>query len=76
MDEGEPTQEPTAPRDDGPATAFSLENILGEHHDVVEGPTAAEAPLTGWDEESGISAPEGFCVECEGTYRALHMSSY
>lgn len=49
--------------------AFSLENILGENHDIVEHPGAdtATSNATGWDEED-IETPlaEGYCVECEG----------
>ncbi|KAI6040452.1 hypothetical protein EDC04DRAFT_2996863 [Pisolithus marmoratus] len=54
-------------------TKFSLENILGDHHDAVEHPglkrQELDAPSTaaeGWDEES-VNKPtsEGYCVECE-----------
>lgn len=50
---------------------FSLENILGEGHELVEHPgladNAASAGGSGWDEESTEKvAAEGFCIECEG----------
>ncbi|PPQ63131.1 hypothetical protein CVT24_005771 [Panaeolus cyanescens] len=47
--------------------AFNLENILGEHHDIVEHPeTEASEPATGWDQEDTEKpVAEGYCVECE-----------
>lgn len=46
---------------------FSLENILGENHELLEHPGTNGAPVGGWDEESPEKpVAEGFCVECEG----------
>ena len=54
--------------------SFSLENILGDHHDDVEHPTipVSAGAATGWDEEQ-TEKPllDGYCIECEG----LHSST-
>ncbi|KAF9226868.1 hypothetical protein BS17DRAFT_776255 [Gyrodon lividus] len=52
---------------------FSLENILGDNHEILEHPglkqqelDASTTAAKGWDEEStNLPAAEGFCVECE-----------
>lgn len=47
--------------------AFSLENILGQDHELLEHPGIKEPPAEGLDQEAPeISVAEGFCVECEG----------
>jgi hypothetical protein len=67
----------SAENDQEPAESsgtFSLENILGANHEILEHPglkqQELDAPTTaaeGWDEESANRpAAEGFCVECEG----------
>lgn len=51
---------------------YSLENILGDHHEKVEHPRLKQQELDapaaeGWDEESANQpTAEGLCVECEG----------
>jgi hypothetical protein len=48
---------------------FSLVNILGDHHELLEHPgvDSEDAVANGWDEEP-MTQPtaEGFCIECEG----------
>jgi hypothetical protein len=56
--------------------SFSLENILGEHHDDVEHPTIPSfaGAATGWDEEQ-TEKPllDGYCEECEGLLQILQI---
>ena len=72
-----PTKVPGEFTEDAPTLqTFSLENILGEHHDKIEHPgvelSNGGSTATGWDQEI-IEDPvvEGFCVECEGKSRCL-----
>lgn len=56
---------------------FSLENILGANHEVLEHPKYREEdkPPGGWDEEiTEKPAAEGYCVECEGQRSRLEYS--
>jgi len=48
---------------------FSLENILGENHDIVEVPEPrSSTPTGGWDQEDASkTVAQGYCIECEGT---------
>ena len=57
---------------------LSLGDILDSTDDVAKdayvehhGP---EEKAEGWDEEEGISAREGFCIECEGVLSASNSS--
>ena len=46
---------------------LSLDNILGEDHEMLEHPGLNGAPAGGWDEEATEHpVAEGFCIECEG----------
>jgi hypothetical protein len=46
---------------------FSLENILGDNHEILEHPGLNNATAQGWDEDAlETTAVEGYCVECEG----------
>jgi len=62
----------------GTAKKFSLENVLGDHHDDIEHPTipASDSAATGWDEEQTEKPPlDGYCVECEGLYSLILQRS-
>lgn len=45
---------------------FSLKNILSGDHDDLEHPTAKDLPED-LDQDDDTTAPQGYCVECEGT---------
>lgn len=48
-----------------PNGAFSLENILGEHHENLEHPKFRKELLEDSEPLENVAA-EGFCIECEG----------
>jgi len=66
-----PPPEVSETNKNGTANKFSLENVLGDHHDDIEHPTisASAGTTTGWDEEQTEKPPlDGYCIECEGRY--------
>jgi hypothetical protein len=55
--------------------AFSLENILGENHESVQYLGSKDGLLLDDSDEDILdqTAPDGYCVECEGTdYSSLN----
>lgn len=47
---------------------LSLAGILDVDHDEDSYPVEnmADEKAEGWDEENGVHAREGYCIECEG----------
>ncbi|KAI5893683.1 uncharacterized protein SCHCODRAFT_02622480 [Schizophyllum commune H4-8] len=55
---------------------LSLDNILGEDHEMLEHPGLNGAPAGGWDEEATEHpVAEGFCIECEDQPAQVHCES-
>lgn len=56
------------------AQAQALANILNANDadaDAYIEEKTEENAAEGWDEEDGVVAKEGYCVECEGLSRSL-----
>lgn len=55
---------------------LSLSGILDtEVTEEMYAEAEAQRAAEGWDEEEGVSAKEGFCIECEGLNELFSVSS-
>ena len=56
---------------------LSLADILDQTEDAAEDAFLEQHPSDdkpeGWDEEEGLIAKEGYCIECEGRSSDFHL---